>query len=92
MATSSEHLDVLLEQCRPEELVDLVTSTVGARVEDVGQALGDDLKRQETVWTAAVDKIDDEIRGREEDEEKRSLASRKTNKSVRTNKTKKSKK
>ena len=92
MATSSEQLDELLEQCRPEELVDLVTSTVGARVEDVGRALGDDLKRQETVWTAAVDKIDDEIRGREEDEEKRSLASRKTNKSVRTNKTKKSKK
>ena len=81
-----------MEQCPPEEVVNLVTSTVAAQLEDAGKALGDDLKRQENVWDAAVEKIDEKIRAREEEEETKSVTSRKTTRTARSNRTKKSKK
>ena len=54
-----------METTPATEIVDIVSSTVASRLKQVGEAFGDELKRQEVVWTEAVDKIDDQLRGEE---------------------------
>ena len=56
----------MLETASAEEIVDLVSSTIASRLKQVGEGLGEDLKRQEGLWDDAVDKVDAELRANEE--------------------------